>query len=78
MANVFPEFSSPVGFLRSRACWMVQRFSFANWTDDGTNLRALIELVLRSLSDPALPVQIEASKVRVHPVSSIGFHFSLC
>ena len=62
VSNVFPEFSSPVGFLRSRACWMVQRFSFVKWTDDGTQLRTLIELVLRALSDPALPVQIEASK----------------
>jgi hypothetical protein len=62
ISNIFPEFSSPVGFLRSRACWMVQRFAFVKWTDDGTNLRTLIELVLRALSDPALPVQIEASK----------------
>lgn len=62
ISNVFPDFQSPAGFLRSRACWMVQRFSFVKWSDDGTNLRSLIELVLRSLSDSALPVQIEASK----------------
>uniref|UniRef100_A0A7S3QJN0 Importin N-terminal domain-containing protein n=1 Tax=Chaetoceros debilis TaxID=122233 RepID=A0A7S3QJN0_9STRA len=62
VTNVFPDFNSPVAFLRSRACWMIQRFSFVNWTDDGTHLRTVIELVLRSLSDPALPVQIEASK----------------
>lgn len=62
VSSVFPDFNSPVGFLRCRACWMVQRFSEIPWSDDGTNLRTLIELVLQRLSDPALPVQIEASK----------------
>mmetsp|Transcript_6423 Transcript_6423/g.12103 ORF Transcript_6423/g.12103 Transcript_6423/m.12103 type:complete len:1045 (-) Transcript_6423:2118-5252(-) len=62
ISSVFPEFGSPVGFLRSRACWMVQRFSSVKWTDDGTHLKTLLEMVLRALSDPALPVQIEASK----------------
>jgi hypothetical protein len=42
----------------------VQRFSEIPWSDDGAHLRTLIELVLQRLSDPALPVQIEASKVR--------------
>mmetsp|Transcript_4901 Transcript_4901/g.7219 ORF Transcript_4901/g.7219 Transcript_4901/m.7219 type:complete len:1062 (+) Transcript_4901:138-3323(+) len=60
--SVFPDFNSPIGFLRYRACWMVQRFSSVQWTDDGTNLRNLIQFVLLRLSDPALPVQIEASK----------------
>ncbi|KAL7552620.1 hypothetical protein ACHAWF_017607 [Thalassiosira exigua] len=62
VTSVFPDFSSPVGFLRCRACWMVQRFSAVTWTDDGSHLRELIQLVLQRLSDPALPVQIEASK----------------
>lgn len=62
VTSVFPDFNSPVGFLRCRACWMVQRFSETTWTDDGTHLRNLIQLVLARLSDPALPVQIEASK----------------
>jgi len=62
VTSVYPDFSSPVGFLRCRACWMVQRFSTIKWSDDGTNLRSLIQLVLQRLSDPALPVQIEASK----------------
>jgi len=60
--SVFPDFNSPVAFLRYRACWMVQQFSRVKWTDDGTNLRKLLEMVLNRLSDPALPVQIEASK----------------
>mmetsp|Transcript_31253 Transcript_31253/g.65192 ORF Transcript_31253/g.65192 Transcript_31253/m.65192 type:complete len:856 (+) Transcript_31253:3-2570(+) len=60
--SVFPDFNSPIGFLRYRACWMVQQFSAVKWTDDGTNLKKLLEFVLSRLSDPALPVQIEASK----------------
>jgi len=60
--SVFPDFNSPVAFLRYRACWMVQQFSTVKWSDDGTNLRTLLQLTLQRLSDPALPVQIEASK----------------
>jgi len=59
---VFSDFNSPIGFLRCRACWMVQRFAKVNWSEDGKNLSTLIELVLQRLSDPNLPVQIEASK----------------
>lgn len=62
VTSVFPDFNSPVGFLRYRACWMVQQFSEVKWNDDGTHLRTLIQLVLQRLSDPVLPVQIEASK----------------
>lgn len=62
VSSVFPDFTCPVGFLRCRACWMVQRFSEIPWSDDGAHLRELIQLVLQRLSDPALPVQIEASK----------------
>jgi importin-7 len=62
VSSVFPDFNSPVSFLRYRACWMVQQFSSVKWSDDGTHLRTLLEMVLNRLSDPALPVQIEASK----------------
>jgi hypothetical protein len=62
VTSVFPDFNSPVGFLRYRACWMVQQFSTVKWSDDGSNLRMLLQLTLQRLSDPALPVQIEASK----------------
>lgn len=62
VSSVFPDFNSPVGFLRYRACWMIQQFSAVKWSDDGTNLRSLLQLTLQRLSDPALPVQIEASK----------------
>lgn len=62
VSSVFPDFNSPVGFLRYRACWMAQQFSSVKWSDDGNNLRTLLQMVLQRLSDPALPVQIEASK----------------
>jgi hypothetical protein len=62
VSSVFPDFGSPVAFLRYRACWMVQQYSTVQWSDDGAHLRTLLEMVLNRLSDPALPVQIEASK----------------
>lgn len=62
VTSVFPDFNSPIGFLRYRACWMVQQFSSVTWSDDGTNLRTLLQFMMQRLSDPALPVQIEASK----------------
>ena len=64
VTHVFSDFRNQVSYLRSRACCIVQQFDFVQWTDDGTNLKILIQLVLESLGDPALPVQIEASKVR--------------
>ena len=40
---------------------MVQRFNTIPWSNPA-NLQTLIQMVLQRLSDPALPVQIEASK----------------
>jgi importin-7 len=62
LSSVFPAFNSPIPFIRYRACWMVQAYSTAIFSDDGTHLRTLLQMVLQRLSDPALPVQIEASK----------------
>jgi hypothetical protein len=44
---------------------MAQQFSEIKWSDDGTNLRSLLLMVLQRLSDPAMPVQIEASKASI-------------
>jgi len=71
-SSVFPDFNSPVAFLRYRACWMVQQFSTVKWSDDGTNLRTLLQLTLQRLSDPALPVQIEASKALRYLIEADG------
>lgn len=64
VTHVFPDFRSNVPFLRARACCVVQDFDFVQWSDGGAHLNTLIQLVLQALSDSALPVQIEASKVR--------------
>ncbi|CAM9437770.1 unnamed protein product, partial [Laminaria digitata] len=39
--HVLPEFQSPVGFMRYRACWMMQRFAQADFQDPQTILRCL-------------------------------------
>jgi hypothetical protein len=77
VSSVFPDFNSPVSFLRFRACWMIQQFNTVKFTDDGTHLRKLIELVLNRLKDPALPVQIEASKALRYLVEMDGAESTL-
>ncbi len=58
--HIIPLFSSPVGFLRSRAFWLVTRFCDIALQPE--TVQQLMEKTLTHLSDPALPVQIEASK----------------
>lgn len=77
VSSVFPDFNSPVAFLRYRACWMVQQFSSVRFSDDGTNLKMLLEMVLNRLSDPALPVQIEASKALRFLIEADGAEVTL-
>ncbi|CAM9092964.1 unnamed protein product [Pylaiella littoralis] len=60
LQHVLPEFQSPVGFMRYRACWMIQRFASMDVKDSQTVLHCL-NAVLRCLRDSALPVQIEAA-----------------
>ena len=57
--NVLPEFRSSNGFLRGRACWVVQQFSVINFTDNNT-LQQTLQCVLQCLYDTDLPVQVEA------------------
>lgn len=58
---IITDFQSHVPFLCYRACCMVQRFNTIPWSNPA-NLQTLIQMVLQRLSDPALLVQIEASK----------------
>jgi len=58
--HVFPEFSSPHGFMRCRAFWIIQRFSDIKFIDTN-NVTLSIQSTLQGLQDPALPVQIEAA-----------------
>jgi len=76
VTHIFPDFQSPISYLRSRACWMVQQFHFMKLSDGG-NLNTLIQSVLQALSDPALPVQIEASKALRYLIKVDGAHETL-
>jgi hypothetical protein len=77
VSSVFPDFNSPISFLRYRACWMVQQFSGVQFTGDGTHLRTLLQMVLNRLNDPALPVQIEASKALRFLIQADGVESTL-
>ena len=58
--HVFPEFRSPHGFLRARACDCLQKFERLDFQEH-SNLVLVYRNVLESLTDPQLPVQIEAA-----------------
>ncbi|CAA19115.1 karyopherin/importin beta family nuclear import/export signal receptor Nmd5 [Schizosaccharomyces pombe] len=60
VAHVMPEFTSPVGYLRSRACEMINRFSEIDWSDKSQLLNAY-QAVLNCLQDNDLPVRIQAA-----------------
>ncbi|KAF2457955.1 putative nonsense-mediated mRNA decay protein [Lineolata rhizophorae] len=61
--HVFPEFRSPHGFLRARACDTLEKFEqlekFA--FKDSNNLIVIYRNVLESMADPDLPVRVEAA-----------------
>jgi len=60
VTHVFPEFQSPIGFLRSRAASMTNVFYDIKWKNFA-NVSKLLELMLSALRDPCLPVQVEAA-----------------
>lgn len=60
IAYVYPEFESPHGFLRARACWVLSQFYDAPFADEAAFLAGL-ERVLRCLQDPELPVRVAAA-----------------
>jgi len=68
--HVFPDFNSSIAFLRYRACWMMQEFHAV--TLSAPHLDSLLQMVLQRMNDPALPVQIEASKALKHLVETDG------
>lgn len=61
--HVIPEFQSPVAFIRSRACWVIEYFSDLDWTGPhhGAILQAILRGLINGLRDPALPVQAAAA-----------------
>ncbi|KAJ5233055.1 hypothetical protein N7468_006011 [Penicillium chermesinum] len=58
--HVFPEFRSPHGFLRARACDTLEKFEQLNFTDPN-NLMVIYRNILESMTDPELPVRVEAA-----------------
>lgn len=57
--NVLPECQSTHGYLRARACWVVQQLAIIEFKDPNV-LGKTIECVMQCLYDKELPVQVEA------------------
>ncbi|KAL8735711.1 MAG: hypothetical protein Q9181_002714 [Wetmoreana brouardii] len=58
--HVFPEFRSPHGFLRARACDTLAKFEQLEFKDSG-NLLIVYRNILESMADPDLPVRVQAA-----------------
>ncbi|PYI21977.1 ARM repeat-containing protein [Aspergillus violaceofuscus CBS 115571] len=58
--HVFPEFRSPHGFLRARACDTLEKFEQLDFQDPN-NLMIIYRNILESMTDPELPVRVEAA-----------------
>ena len=58
--HVFPEFRSPHGFLRARACDTLEKFEALDFKDPN-NLTIIYRNILESMADPDLPVRVEAA-----------------
>ena len=58
--HVFPEFRSPHGFLRARACDTLEKFESLDFKDPN-NLTVIYRNILESMADPDLPVRVEAA-----------------
>jgi hypothetical protein len=61
VTHVLPEFASPHGYMRARACWVLHCFSEVRFKS-ADNLRSAVELLRAALADDKeLPVRIEAA-----------------
>ncbi|KAF2396245.1 ARM repeat-containing protein [Trichodelitschia bisporula] len=58
--HVFPEFRSPHGFLRARACDTLEKFERLEFKDP-QNLVVIYRNILDAMNDPELPVRVEAA-----------------
>lgn len=58
--HVFPEFRSPHGFLRARACETLEKFEQLEFKDQN-NLILVYRNILQSMADEELPVRVEAA-----------------
>ncbi|ODQ63530.1 ARM repeat-containing protein [Nadsonia fulvescens var. elongata DSM 6958] len=57
---VFPDFVNSHGFVRARACEIINRFTDVEFTDVN-NISYIYQNVLKCLEDANLPVQVEAA-----------------
>lgn len=58
---VFPLFTSPHGFLRARACWVLNYFSAIDFKNPNNILLATQSVLQCTLTDTELPVKVEAA-----------------
>ncbi|XP_035455973.1 importin-7 isoform X2 [Spodoptera frugiperda] len=58
---VFPEFLSPLGYMRARACWVLHSFGNIRFKNDQLLLEAIRLIVTALLNDHELPVKVEAA-----------------
>jgi hypothetical protein len=60
LVHVVPELTSPIGFLRARACWFVEYVDEDMWEKEAV-LKVVLGGLLGNLRDAALPVQTAAA-----------------
>lgn len=58
---VFPEFSSPHGYMRARACWVLHYFSEIKFKQEQIPIEAVRLITNALLTDQELPVKVEAA-----------------
>uniref|UniRef100_A0A1W7RAB8 Importin-7 n=1 Tax=Hadrurus spadix TaxID=141984 RepID=A0A1W7RAB8_9SCOR len=58
---VYPEFQSPHGFMRARACWVLHYFSEIKFRNDANLIQALQLTQHSLLNDKDMPVKVEAA-----------------
>lgn len=57
---VFPDFTSPLGYLRARACDTIEKFELLDFQDQN-NLLTIYNRILDCMADTALPVRVTAA-----------------
>lgn len=58
---VFPEFTSTLGYMRARACWVIHHFAEMKVKNEEVLVEALRLIVNALLTDTDLPVKVEAA-----------------
>ena len=71
VAHVGPEFTSPFGHLRAKACWVASKFADTLDVENGNTFGALLQGVFGCLHDPDLPVRVDALVCLRHFVEAI-------